>query len=264
MVMFIDLGYVIPMWFAFHLWTSPTVRDPSDYDLMAHIPLLLASTPFGVMVGLGFPSLLMCLPSPALISFETREQWTVIYQGWPIWVCLANFTLMTIALHIDPRGSTIATEREKSASSWKYLRQTFVLVIALSAGTHLTCLAFLVPQIRAMFPAIIGSTASSLSRPPSLILEMISWRPSWDMMVGVASIAVLAWGLALRLLAREQDLSPSTVTTRVITTVGVAVFLGPSAAAANDIWARDGYVLLSGESRRGPKRTFSTKVMQGG
>ncbi|OAP57232.1 hypothetical protein AYL99_07970 [Fonsecaea erecta] len=245
MAVFIGHGRVVPLWFAIHLWTSPTVLNPFAYQLTVDNPFKVALLPFGVITGLGIPTLVMCLPAPALVSFETKQVWTAIYQLWPICVYLSNFTLTTIAICVNPRAS-ILNESEKAAMSQKYFRRTLLAAIIFSAGTHLTYLALLIPQVRAVLPVADSSTHSSQQYHLRYIARLFYLQ--WSSDIAVGGTAVFIWGLALRLPAKIQELSLYTATKQIITTILVAALLGPSAAAAIDIMARDGNILLPPES----------------
>src|SRR6266516_821330 len=68
----IGFGCIAPIWMAVHLATSPTVVDPDVEDLVVR-PLQLAVAPISILIAYGVPSVMMCLPAPAMITFDAKQ-----------------------------------------------------------------------------------------------------------------------------------------------------------------------------------------------
>ncbi len=149
------IGYacVAPLWFALHLWLSPTAADPKDYQLIVDVPVKLAIAPISTLIGFGLPSLLMCLPAPNIISFETKQTWAGIQQGWSIWIGLTQLVMTVVVLSVDQRAS-ILPESDKRAKTIKYLRRAYVFAIASSAVSHAVAKAL--PWAAVAFPTLFS------------------------------------------------------------------------------------------------------------
>lgn len=244
------VGYacVAPLWFALHLWISPTVNKPQDYQLYVGSPIKIALVPISIMVGFGLPSVLMCLPAPNLVSFETKQTWTAIQQGWSIWIGITYSILTRIALNRDQRAS-ILTEADKKAKSIKYLRQAYAFAILSSAGSHLA--AFSLSLLAFAFPVLFSSTYLPQLQPERIFVPVVPfgqpevktladgalWFLQWDIVVGVA--ATLLWGLTLRTTAKHEQVTLAKVVIGAIKTGATVLFLGPCGTAAVAVWGRD-------------------------
>ncbi|KAK4943508.1 hypothetical protein LTR10_016999 [Elasticomyces elasticus] len=244
------VGYacVAPLWFALHLWLSPTVNNPKDYQLIVNVPVKLAIAPISILLGFGLPSLLMCLPAPTMVSFGTKQTWTGIQQGWAIWIGLAQFLLTGVALSLDQRASTL-TEADKRVKTIKYLRRAYAFAIMSSAGSHLA--AWSLSLLAYAFPVLFSSTYLPQLQPTRIFVPQAPFGShkvstladgalpflQWDIVVGVT--ATLLWSLTLRVAAKHEQSSPLQILTVAIKLGIVAIALGPCAAAAVALWIRD-------------------------
>ncbi|KIX03738.1 uncharacterized protein Z518_07291 [Rhinocladiella mackenziei CBS 650.93] len=244
------IGYacVAPLWFALHLWLSPTAVDPKDHQLTVGVPVKLAIAPISILVGFGLPSLLMCLPAPTVVSFETKQTWTGIQQGWPIWIGITQFVLSTLAMTLDQRASTL-TESDKKAKTIKYLRQAYVFAIMSSTGSHLTALSL--SLLAYAFPVLFSSTYLPQLQPHRIFIPVVPFGPhrvtvladgalwflQWDIVVGAAS--TLLWGLTLRVAAKYEKSSPIQIVIGSIKIAIITAVLGPCGTAAVAVWGRD-------------------------
>ncbi|EXJ76355.1 uncharacterized protein A1O5_00863 [Cladophialophora psammophila CBS 110553] len=248
------VGYacVAPLWFALHLWTSPTVVNPKDYQLDVDIPIKIAIAPISILVGFGLPSLLMCLPAPTVVSFETKQTWTGIQQGWSIWIGLTQFILSTLVLTIDQRAS-IQTENDKRLKSARYLRLAYAFAIISSAGSHLA--AFSLSGLAYLFPVLFSATYLPQLQPAKIFVPVVPfgqpqvkiladgalWFLQWDIVVGVS--ASLLWSLTVRDASKHGKVTVTQTLIEVIKTILITALLGPCGAAAVAIWSRDERVL---------------------
>ncbi|OAL38592.1 hypothetical protein AYO20_02242 [Fonsecaea nubica] len=257
------VGYacVAPLWFALHLWTSPTVSKPKDYQLYVDVPIKIAIAPISILVGFGLPSLLMCLPAPTIVSFETKQTWTGIQQGWSIWIGLTQLILTTLALNVDQRAS-ILTENDKRSKSARYLRLAYAFAIMSSAGSHLAALSL--SSLAYLFPVLFSSTYLPQLQPARIFVPVVPfgqpqvkvladgalWFLQWDIVVGVS--ASLLWGLTLRDAGRNGKATVGQAFFSLIKTIVTAGLLGPCGAAAVAVWTRDELIL--GRSNAGEKK----------
>ncbi|EXJ91286.1 hypothetical protein A1O1_04396 [Capronia coronata CBS 617.96] len=254
------IGYacVAPLWFALHLGLSPAVVDPQDFQLIVDVPVRLAIVPISILVGFGLPSLLMCLPAPTVVSFETKQTWTGIQQGWSIWIGLTHLILTSIATGRDPRAGSL-TESDKRAKTVKYLRQAYAFSIACSAASHLT--AWSLSLLAFAFPVLFSPTYLPQFQPAKVFLPVLPfgqhdvkvladgalWFLQWDILVGVS--ATLLWGLTLRVAAKREHATLIQTLVEAIKVSLVTLVLGPCGTAAVAIWGRDELVFQRSDAQ---------------
>ncbi len=257
------VGYacVAPLWFALHLWTSSTVTDPKDYQLYVDAPIAIALAPISILLGFGLPSVLMCLPAPTLISFETKQTWAGIQQGWSLWIGLTQLILTTIALTVDQRAS-ILTESDKKLKSVKYLRLAYAFTIMSSAGSHLAALSL--SGLAYLFPVLFSTPYLPQLQPSQIFLPVVPfgqpqvksladgalWFLQWDIIVGVS--AALLWALTIRVAAKNEKATIIQTVAGIVKTTLLTALLGPCGTAAVAVWGRDELVL--GQSNADAKR----------
>jgi hypothetical protein len=244
------VGYacVAPLWFALHLWLSPTAVDPKDYQLIVDVPVKLAIAPISTLIGFGVPSLLMCLPAPNIISFEAKQTWAAIQQGWSIWIALVQFAATVVVLSVDQRAS-ILSESDKRAKTIKYLRWAYLVAIVSSAGAH--AVAKVVPWATVAFPTLFSPAYVSQLQPDKVFVPAVPFGPhpvkvladgalwflQWDVIVGVSS--TLLWGVTLRVAAKHEQATPFQSLIGIVKIAIYSVLLGPCGAAALALWDRD-------------------------
>ncbi|KAL2422020.1 hypothetical protein ABEF95_006494 [Exophiala dermatitidis] len=256
------IGYacIIPLWFALHLSLSPTAVNPRDFQLVVNTPAKLALAPVSILLGFGIPSLLMCFPAPAWLSFEAKQTWTGIQQGWSIWIGITQYILTSVVLNRHPRATTL-TESAKRTETIKYLRGAYILAILVSAGSHL--FPWILSLLAYAFPVLFSSTYLLQLQPSRIFVPVLPfgshevkvladgalWFLQWDTLVGVT--ATLVWALALEVAARPQPLSPKRNLTGSLGVALVTLAIGPCGAAAALLWARDEIVFRASTSEDG-------------
>ena len=243
------IGYacVAPLWFAYHLAFSSTVVDPNQFQLSIDSPLQTTLAPLSIMLGFGLPSLIMTLPAPAVLSFQTKQAWTGIQNGWPLWITLAQIGLTT-AVSIFSSSSYISTEAQKKTETTKSLRRAYIFGILCSSGAHLTFCAF--SLLAYAFPVLFAAPYNQQFLPSNLfpvnpfaplqaqtLADGALWFLQWDTIVGVASTAV--WGLTVRIMAGHEEATIGQWISGLVQEAIVALAIGPCGAAVVAIWSRD-------------------------
>lgn len=255
------VGYacVAPLWFALHLWVSPTVVKPKEPQLIVDVPVKLAVVPISIIIGFGVPSVLMTLPAPSVVSFETKQTFTAIQQGWPIWIGLSHFILSTIAFVIDERAS-ILTEAQKRAKTIKYLRRAYAFSILSSTGAYLgglglSLLAYIFPVLFAaeylpqLQPQQIYWPVNPFSAQEAKTLaDGALWFLQWDL--AVAAISNVVWGLSVRAAGKDKNTGFGQKAVEALKIVAITLFLGPSGTAAVALWSRDEQVFRRGADEK--------------
>jgi hypothetical protein len=247
-VAIVGFAVVAPLYFAFQLYASPNVKSPAGHNLLPADPLSVILIPATILTGFGLPSLLMTLPAPAVLSFDTKQLWTGIQQGWTLWIYLATIALTITASALDPQMYAASTGATR-AKIIKNLRRAYVFALASAASAHL--LPLLICSLATLFPPLFAapyrvqlqlSNVFYLANPfgnlkAASLADGALWFLQWDTFVGVLS--VLLWGLTLRFAASEGQPNKTEWALEVAKTGLIALAVGPTAAAVVAVWARD-------------------------
>ena len=236
-----------PLWFAYHLALSPTVVDPSQYDLAIDYPLQTTLAPLCILIGFGLPSVIMTLPAPTILSFETKQLWTGIQQGWPIWVAIVQLGLTYVVSALS--GSVPPTEEQKRTETTKSLRRAYIFGVLCSTGAHVAVKSF--GFLASAFPVLFAPPydkqllASNVQTPVNpfapyqaqTLADGALWFLQWDTWVGVISTAI--WGMSLRIMAKHETPTIGQWISGLVRISLTSFLVGPCGAAVVAIWARD-------------------------
>lgn len=244
------IGYacVAPLWFAYHLASSPTVIDPDHFQLGVESPLQIALAPFSIMIGFGIPSVIMTLPAPSMLSFETKQLWTGVQQGWPIWIALAQLSLTLLVSFFNP-SSSVYSEEEKKTKTAKSLRSAYMFGLLSGASSNLTVASMCL--LAYLFPVLFAAPYNRQLLPDNVLIPVNPFAPlqaqtladgalwflQWDSIIGALSTAV--WGLTLRIAATHESTTLGYQVYAFLTTAIVSLVLGPCGAAVVLVWIRD-------------------------
>jgi hypothetical protein len=265
-VAIVGFAVVAPLFFAYQLYASPTVRAPAAYNILPTDPVSVILIPAAIMIGFGLPSLIMTLPAPDVLSFQTKQLWTGIQQGWTFWIYLATIAL-TIAISVsDPQTYVASTEGTRTKVT-KNLRRAYIFALASAAAAHL--LPLLICSLATLFPPLFAepyraqlqlSNVFYLANPfgalkAATLADGALWFLQWDTFVG--ALSVLIWGLTLRLADSTDDATTNDWTAGSLKILAAVIAVGPTAAAVIAVWARDETALKSDKSEtRGNKKVL--------
>lgn len=252
------VGYacVAPIWFLIHLSTSKVLSNPRDFNIVLDQPIRLALTPLATIIGFGVPSVMMALPAPNVLSFDSKMTWTAVQQGWPIWIYLAQKSLEALVAWHEPMVS-MRTEKQKRDETLKYMRRAYLFALMTSAGAHLLfvgsgLVAWLLPNVLSaklevqLHPENFFVPVNPFSDEKATTLPNGAlWFLQWDLILGV--VATMIWGLAVRLSATGQRGSLGSWARALIKYGVIAAAVGPSGAAVVAIWGRD-EIALTGKA----------------
>ena len=236
-----------PLWFAYHLAFAPTVVDPSQFELAVAYPLQTTLAPLSILIGFGLPSVIMTLPAPTILTFETKQLWTGIQQGWPIWIALAQLGL-TYVVSIFA-SSVPSTEEQKKVETTKSLRRAYIFGILCSTGAHVAVKSF--GFLASAFPVLFAPPynkqllASNVQTPVNpfapykaqTLADGALWFLQWDTMIGVISTAI--WGMSVRIMAKHETATIGQWISGLIKISLISLLVGPCGAAVVAIWGRD-------------------------
>ena len=251
-VAIVGFAVVAPLYFAYQLYASPTVSTPAGHNLLPSNSLSVILIPTTIMIGFGLPSLIMTFPAPEVLSFETKQLWTGIQQGWTFWIFLSTVALTMVLSALNPQIYTASTNVAQTKIT-KNLRRAYIFALASAASAHL--LPLLITSLATVFPPLFAepyrtqlqlSNVFYLANPfgqlkAATLADGALWFLQWDTFVGVLS--VLLWGLTLRLATESEETSTQDWVVGLLKIVATVVAVGPTAAAVIAVWARDETVL---------------------
>ncbi len=194
----------------------------------------------------------MSLPAPQILSFETKQLWTGIQQGWPIWIALIQVGLTILISAIDPDTANTASD-ELKPKVLKRLRVCYVFALSFGASAHLIVWFFC--MLAQLFPVLFAAPYDHQLLPSNVLLPVNPFSDyqaktladgalpflQWDTIVGVVSVAI--WGLTVRTLAKHETATAGQVVSGAIKIAVLSSFVGPAGAAVVAIWGRDELVL---------------------
>ena len=232
---------------AIQLWTSPTVVDP-DVDELVVKPIQLAVAPLSILLGYGIPSVVMCLPAPAKISFDAKQGWAGAQQLWPIWIAIAQVTLSNLVAIINPMVNVV-TEAEKKTKTLAYLRYAYAFAIIASTAGHLTSWGLSI--LSYAFPVLFTNKYGRMMLPwvvfvpvwpfgplqANTLADGALWFLQWDVITG--AFAVLLWAFTLRVGVEVRKVMLWQWAVGLTLSLIIAVFIGPVGAAVSSLWGRD-------------------------
>lgn len=243
----IGFACIAPLWMALHLATSQTMFSPNTANLTLN-PRQLASLPVSILIGCVFPSVVMCLSTPTVISHETRQNWTAVQQAWPLWIYISQEILTTLAKSFEFVFST-GFELGDRNLVLKHLRVAYVFALCFSASGHL--IFWLLCTLVYSFPVMWNPDFVAKMQPVHLIwpqapfpptraaslADGVLWILQWEHITGMAALVVWSSTLRMAIEPKQWTLGQHLM---CLTRLAVLVLaIGPAGAAVAAVWQRD-------------------------
>jgi hypothetical protein len=253
----ITFAITVPIYLLIHVLTSPAAGSfPGKH---ASSVLLVPAVDFGILplsVILGYiiPSVLMGLPSPSVLSPTLHQQLIALWQPFPLWSVLIQWSTKYIYTLFTAKTSKIDA-KEMASLQKSYLggaKYVYGFVLMLCMTTHIPVLAIslLPPSTFSESTPILAHLAQSdffgvfVPYPPVLGLEFSTLALGvqnflvWDLYIG--STAFLLWAT---LLYQNAAIGSSwlKLSWNILTST---LFSGPIGAATILLWERDAIVGL--------------------
>jgi len=242
----VTYAVAIPMFLILSLAMS-TNTSPTEEAITADI-IEVISVPTTLFLGFAVPAFMLALPAPSMQSFEAKQTWMAIWQGFPIWVAVFQQIFkryMTVMLPIHDQQPT-ASRREALQKVYTIL--TLVAVVSHIVPMALTVTSSLFPGLlpagygeafsfsKVMIPAATNSATqmSTIGSGAFILLQ-------YDEIIG--STAMLLWALFIFLQACNRYRIPRPWAGKFWRLALFIALTGPAAAAVSLISARDGIVL---------------------
>ena len=241
-----------PLLFAYHLYASSTVVEPEPWNLLVENPLQIVLSPIASSIGFGLPSFIMSFPAPTVLSFETKQLWAGIQQGWSLWIKLAT-TAMTFAVSLINPDYVVMTPDEKKARTIKNLRLAYLFALGSATAAHLVPWAF--SFLAYVWPVLFAEPFRSQFQPINMMIPVNPfgnlqaqtladgglWFLQWDAIVGTLSTGL--WGVTLRAAAKNETATTMQWISGMVKLAVLGVAVGPTGAAVIAVWARDELIL---------------------
>jgi phosphate starvation-inducible membrane PsiE len=241
-----------PWWAFIHILTSPAAAPfPGSFssNVLAISKLDLAILPVSIILGYLVPSILMTLPSPAVVSAIQHQQAIALWQPFPIWCVIFQISLRYVgSIFVGSKESATKTPHISLAASYvSSAAHVYRFIIGLCMITHLPALAIALlpysnfsnshPIVQNLAKAEFAATY--IPYLPVLTTQVESFAAGvhaflqWDMYIGAT--AMLVWGIYL-----HQNAAKEKSVAKLLGKVGVWTLLaGPSGALAVLMWERD-------------------------
>ena len=247
-------GFTIwmPLWVALYLSTSPLVR-PTAANISTHIGSTTA-IPISLALGYFIPSILMSLPAPSMIDFETKQSLIALWQPFPVWVAILQ------QIFGRTFGSFGYTAKENSGSTLNTLRPVYLSLVIFAAYTHAE--TFTIIMISTLFPSLFASGYVGVFSPSKVFLPEGFTGSARVQNVGsglheflkydeiIGSTAVILWVAFLYVQADSRRKAFNKWPQLVLAIGSLTVLAGPGGCAVALMWARDELVLSRGSSEQ--------------
>ena len=252
-----NLGFApaVPMFLAFHLWTSSVVDQPWPEAIFIDQTQLKA-LPVSFVLGYIVPTIAMALPEPRIISLPQKEAFCALWQAFPFTIYLVQLITALLISSSTPSHTSLSGT-QKNANFLRNLRYVYVFGLACSAIIHLGTWTLSICSL--LFPIIFAPGVATLLHPAnvfgltSLLSEVkapspgdgVKWVLQWDFAIGGA--AMLVWAATLRLYAEPKQPGFLAYLGRFLSLGVASAVVGPAGAALLAVWERDELVMAKGE-----------------
>lgn len=241
-----NLTYAVtaPLLLLLHLLTSPTVKFRTSANSYL-VPLSdIISTAPSMFFGFAVPALLMVLPSPSLISYDTKQGFIALWQAFPLWVSFLQQCCSPAITNL--LGLSKANARQ--IDSIIAMRVFYLAILTVAALTHLStfyliAMAYLLPAVDVgeyrdawSFRNVFVPAASTPSFKVNNIGGGAHLLMQYDEIIG--NSAVLVWAFALFVTAPPGKLQLSQAQLLVFGLI-LLIVTGPIGLAVGLVWARD-------------------------
>ncbi|EME80112.1 uncharacterized protein MYCFIDRAFT_49785 [Pseudocercospora fijiensis CIRAD86] len=238
------IGVIGPAYLALNLYLTPNSSDHPKRSNIA-IPDLayLRAIPYALLTGSILPTLAATLPSPSLISTNTKLAALVFWQAFPLWTSISTSlfkSLFPTDLALPPDGK----------AQLPFLRKAYSLGLVLGVITHISVLTISLTSVLA--PSLFKSELLKDLNLAKIFLPTLATDRvesvgegalkflQWD--YAIISLAQIFWAVAQTRKVERKGLGFSVGNVWVDAVVRSAVF-GPLGAALTIVWERDEVVL---------------------
>ena len=252
MVQIAAYAFVLPIYLAIYLSTSPLVSSKSVSDHLVETNHVAAIFP-ALLIGFILPSILMCLPAPSVLSYEQKQTYIAIWQLFPIWVSMVQAVLP----YVMPKP--VKTSSTKSSGSQELHSMKILYVgLLIIAGFGQAATATLIAT-STFFPDLFASEFKGAFNPSSVFLpaavspstKMLSIGSGTHLLLQydelIGSGAMVLWSTTLFMIVYRKYRSHQSEASLIAYGIMAMVLTGPLGYATACIWARDELLISQAE-----------------
>ncbi|KAL8949356.1 MAG: hypothetical protein Q9222_004530 [Ikaeria aurantiellina] len=258
------MAVLIPVYFALHLSTSPTVSSKKQSDILPD-PLKVFCVPVSIAIGFVLPSILVALPAPSTISYEMKQVFMAIWQVFPLSVGLLQVIIPFMSSYFNGANGS----KNDPGRTIGRMRTVYPMMMTVAVVSRISTWTIAISTI--LFPSIFASGFVHLLTPTAVFAPMAATSsvkvPSiaagafqflqYDEMVGAA--ATVLWSAALYINGAKGNTLGAWLK---LITIGIAVeaVAGPQGFAVAAVWARDEMIFAHGNGQQNAnvkKKTIS-------
>ncbi|KAL8991770.1 MAG: hypothetical protein Q9169_007664 [Polycauliona sp. 2 TL-2023] len=245
---------VVPIYFAIHLWTSPTVSSRTWSDIHVGSPKL-DTIPYSVDLGFILPAILLALPAPSIISYDTKQMFMAVWQVFPLTVGLLQLVAPTVRF-----GQEIPAQKTKKQTIVP-MRKVYATTLAIATVTRISTWTISISAV--VFPSIFASEMSGLLKPLSVFIPSAATSSAKMPSIAAAAIQLLQydeiisstamqiWSAALYLNIAGRR-GPAGWASLIIVGAVIEAFAGKLGFAVAAVWARD-EIIFAGDDKEKKK-----------
>jgi len=224
-----------------------TTTSPTERAITADI-FEVISIPASLFMGFAIPAVMLALPAPAMQSFEAKQTWIAVWQGFPIWVAVFQ---QIIKRYISIMLPTL--EPPSTARKGKALQRVYIILVLFAGISHVVPMALIVTS--SMFPGLLPANYAQAFTFSRVILPAAMTSKTQMSSVGsgallllqydeiIGSTAVLLWALLALLQACSHCQGTRPWFSGLWRLTLVTALTGPAGCAVSLISFRDGIVL---------------------
>lgn len=245
---------VAPIYFAIHLSTSPTVWSRNQSEFLVNSSKL-HSIPYSIAVAFVVPAVLLALPAPSVIDYDTKQLFMVIWQAFPLMVGI----LQSVVPNVRSRLNDQVVVEESKAHTIEHMRVVYALMLVVAWMTRISTWTISLSAV--LFPGIFAYGVDTLLKPSSVFLPAAFTSsvkmPSiaagafqllqYDDIIGAA--AMVLWSATLYIVAMERK-NPAGWVSLLIKSVLIEALAGPLAFATAAVWARDEMIFATDNEKK--------------
>ncbi|KAI9883888.1 MAG: hypothetical protein M1823_004328 [Watsoniomyces obsoletus] len=250
---------IVPLYWCLHLFMSNVAvrsngKGGTDLAPSLYIhPAAVAALPMSMFLGYALPNLLLCLPVPTWVSYETRQIFMSLWQMFPIGVGLIHLVLTMLPFNTTRFPRLHQPSADRDAFQLRQLRRTYRSAFIYASITHIA--AWTISLSALMIPSIFEPPMASSLHPARVFLPPPPYSTTQVANIGeglhnfllydeyIGSLATLLWTVVVYHNARGGWRSWAEPLALLGKIVGVSILAGPASATLLLLWERDELVL---------------------
>ena len=256
-----SLAVIIPIYSIVYFCTKTTY---SSADLSFNLPDIanLATIPVSTTVGYIIPAALLTTPTPATVSFNTKQIIIALWQVFPVTVEFLQRIISPIFAKFIYKSynlSMSAPETTVRAASLTILRRVYTFILFICAITHIRVMTVLATSYFSSYASAFGYIFSSVFIPSTLsaatkmkkIGQGAHLLLQYDEIIG--SITILLWAITLSTSSGPMVRDTKGFLGMIAILVMGTALLGPVGCAVALLWMWDERILT--RSAEGGKKS---------